>query len=128
MASPLKRLSMLRLADCELARDVGRCPRWVKSRLQAASAPSPFTLQHRTSGSCGGMSVLCRRGHQEGAGIRPRSETANAISSKPASEKPDNRISHVIVGQMHRKRPWVSGCRSEELEPPDRCRTTQPNP
>ena len=27
-----------------------------------------------------------------------------AISSKPASEKPDNRISHVIVGQMHLKR------------------------
>jgi len=27
-----------------------------------------------------------RSRHQEGAGIRPRSETANAISSKPASE------------------------------------------
>jgi Transposase C of IS166 homeodomain len=42
--------------------------------------------------------------------------------------KPDNRISHVIVGQMHLKRPgFRDGC-SEALEPPDRCRTTQPDP
>jgi hypothetical protein len=36
-----------------------------------------------------------RSRHQEGAGIRPRSETANAISSKPASE---NQIIAYVLG------------------------------
>ena len=32
------------------------------------------------------LTLWARSRDQEGAGIRPRSETANAISSKPASE------------------------------------------
>src|SRR5260370_26162289 len=47
-----------------------------------------------------------RSRHQEGAGIRPRSETANAISSKPASEN------QIIAYRMC----WLREC--------ERCRTS----
>ena len=50
--------------------------------------------------------LSARSRHQEGAGIRPRSETANAISSKPASEN------QIIAYHMC----WLREC--------ERCRTS----
>ena len=50
--------------------------------------------------------LSARSRHQEGAGIRPRSETANAISSKPASEN------QIIAYRMC----WLREC--------ERCRTS----
>ncbi len=38
------------------------------------------------AGGSGHFRSTPRSRHQEGAGVRPRSQTANAISSKPASQ------------------------------------------
>jgi hypothetical protein len=102
---------------------------WSKAEMLAKSRCFLLCLQQRTSLNTAAMSEKCRQNPTSGRGRRTAAQPDGKRDQQQACQrKPDNRISHVIVGQMHLKRLGFRDAARKHGEPPDRCRTTQPDP